>query len=76
MTKTVLLAAALLSLGVSAAFADGDVKAPPAADATAAAAPAHQPPIGRSDLNVTKQNSNVWVYDQFGYSGATQGGQN
>lgn len=75
MQKTLILAAALMSLGMGAAFAgDGDVTAanpPPSARAAWSGKPSGQATL----FSTATPHHETWVYDQFGYAGA-QGGRN
>lgn len=74
MTKTLTLAAALLTLGMGAAFADGDVTAQPA---QLDRAPIAQQATGlQAHTFAASQNRAVSVYDQFGNAGTPQGGEN
>ncbi|MDR3537117.1 MAG: hypothetical protein P4L71_11515 [Acetobacteraceae bacterium] len=79
MSKILILAAALLTLGMGAAFANDTMNAR-LADAS---------PMPRTATMATTDTqvhvhlyptavprSTVWVYDQFAPSGTTQGGQN
>jgi hypothetical protein len=75
MSKTLILATALIGLGMGAAFADGDVNAQPAQTATPSVQ--HPMPAHQAASNFfARQRSNVWVYDQFGTAGTAQGGEN
>lgn len=74
MTKTLTLAAALLTLGMGAAFADGDVTAQPA---QLDRAPIAQQATGpRAQAFAASQDRTVSVYDQFSNAGSPQGGEN
>ncbi len=74
MTKTLMIAAALLTLGVGSAFAgDGDVYAQPAQVNTTVLA---QQASGQSRLFPTSTRYTTSVYSLFADPGTTQGGEN
>jgi sorbitol-specific phosphotransferase system component IIC len=74
MFKTIMVAATMLTLGVGAAFADGNVTAQPATVAVPQAAPAQAHPVTR--LFPASMSHATSVYELFGYAGVTQGGNN
>jgi predicted small lipoprotein YifL len=74
MKKTLMIAATLLSLGTGAAFADGNVYAPPAqVTAATTAQQANNQQQQRLFPASTRQQTNV--YGAFGYAGLG-GGEN
>jgi hypothetical protein len=73
MNKTLMIAAALLTLGVGSAFADGDVTALPAQTSGAAVSQHATAPQAQAYPSST-QNHEVWVYPTFRTHGYTQGG--
>lgn len=74
MSKTLMIAATLLTLGAGAAFAgDGDVYAQPAQQNRAPIA--QQASAGQRLFPATNQPSTN-VYGLFGHAGTTQGGEN
>jgi hypothetical protein len=73
MSKTLILAAALLTFGMGAAFADGNVNAQPADVSHAPAV--KRAATGETDAYPTTQpHRGVWVYGQFANEGFAQGG--
>ncbi len=74
MKKTLMIAAALLTLGVGSAFAgDGGVNAQPAQVTRAAIA---QQATSHNRLFSARTAPEVSVYSAFGQSGTSQGGEN
>ncbi len=72
MNKTLMIAAALLTLGAGSAFAEGYAEVLPA---QVEHAPAAAPVAGHQFAFPAAQNHTVWVYGQFGQDGNAQGGQ-
>jgi hypothetical protein len=75
MSKMMILAAAMLTFGAGAAFADGDVFALPAQTTAVKTAPASKASDMHTFFTATPRNS-VSVYDRFSSPGTTQGGEN
>ncbi|MBN8871613.1 MAG: hypothetical protein J0H67_02145 [Rhodospirillales bacterium] len=79
MRKTMMIAAALLTLGTGAAFAnDGDVFVPQAATAQTQQAPAttQQQQNTTHRIFATSDHATTSVYSLFARPGYTQGGEN
>lgn len=80
MSKTLILTAALMTLGMGAAFAS-DMTNARLADASPAASTETMAPadtrVHAHSYSTAMPRTTVWVYDQFApSSGTTQGGQN
>jgi hypothetical protein len=73
MSKTLILAAALLACGMGAAFADGNVNAQPA-DISHASGRQSAAAGQASAFPTTQQHRGAWVYGQFANEGFAQGG--
>ncbi len=79
MSKTLSLAAVLMTLGMGAAFAADMTNGHPAGASQAAATTtmaAGDATAHASSYPIAMPRATVWVYGQFAPSGTTEGGQN